>query len=90
VRAAEIDAAERIAAARAARDRRLSTAIAEAERVDAERARDERSAHDQELSAIETAHRGALASLADIADSRIDDLARWALARAIAITGESA
>jgi hypothetical protein len=90
VRAAEADAAARIAAARGARDRRLAVAIAEAERVDAERARGERAAHEQALSAIETTNRDALAALAGFPDSRIDDLARWALARAVGVTGESA
>lgn len=90
MRAAEADAAARIAAARAARDRRLADALAEAERVDAGRARGERAAHEQALAAIETATRDALAALTGFPDSRIDDLARWALARAVGDTGEAA
>ena len=88
MRAAETDAAARIAAARAARDQRLVDAIAGAARLDAERARAELAAHEQRLSAIQAAHRHALATVAGFPDSRIDELARWALARAIGVTGE--
>jgi hypothetical protein len=90
VRAAEAGAAARLAEARAVREQRLADAIAEAKRLNAERARSERAAHEQALWAIEAAHRDALASLANTPDRRIDDLAQWALARAVGATGESA
>lgn len=90
VRAAEVDAATRIAAARAAREERLAAASTGSARADAERARVERAAHEQALLTIEADHRDALAAITDIPDSRIDDLARWVVAQAIGVRGEPA
>jgi hypothetical protein len=90
VRAAEADRASRIASARAAREQRLAASSSEAARADAERARAERAAHDQALAALETAHRDALAGITDLPDSRIDQLARWAVSRVIGLNGEPA
>jgi hypothetical protein len=90
VRAAREDAARRIASARAAMEQRLLEAREAAERADAEGARAERVSHEETLSAVEAAHRGALAAIASLSDERVDELARWAVARAIGDTGEPA
>jgi hypothetical protein len=89
VRAAKDDAGRRIAAARAAAEHRLTAAREAAESADAERARAERLIHEEALMTIDTRHRATLAAFANIPDSRIDELARLALAHAIAGTGGS-
>jgi vacuolar-type H+-ATPase subunit H len=90
VRAARGDAGRRIAEARAARDLRLEAAREEAERAAAEQARLERAAHEKALAVIDAAHRAAIAAITHVSDSRVDELARWALSQAIASTGEPA
>ena len=90
VRAAKEDAVRRITAARGAREHRLTAAREAAQRDDAERARMERAVHDEALSAIETAHQAALAAIAGLSDTRVDELARRALVQAIGGTGEPA
>ena len=89
VRTANDAAAERIAAARAAGEQRVIAAREAAERADAERARVERLSHEEALLTIAARHRATLAAIADIPDSRIDELARLALAHAIAGSGDS-
>jgi hypothetical protein len=89
VRAAKDDAARRISAARATGEQRLIAAREAAERVDAERASVERLTHEEALLALDTRHRAALAVIANVPDSQIDELARRALASAIAGSGES-
>jgi hypothetical protein len=88
VRTAKDDAARRIAQAHATRERRLAASQDEAARADADRAVAERALHEQALSAIHGAHRASLAAITGISDQRVDELARWLLARAIARTGE--
>ena len=88
VRNATEQAAYRIAEARAASERRLAAAEDEAARADAERARAEHAAHNDALSAIRNAHQASMAAIT-ISDERVDELARWALARVIG-TGEPA
>ena len=90
VRAAKDDAARRIVAARAAGEQRRSAAREAADRADAEQARAERVAHIEALSAIEAAHRAALATLTGLSDQRVDELARWAIGQVIDGSGESA
>jgi hypothetical protein len=90
VRTAKDDAARRIAQARATRERRLAASQDEAARADADRALAERALHEQALSAIQSAHLASLAAITGISDQRVDELARWLLARAIARTGEPA
>ena len=90
VRAAKEDAARTIVAARAASDHRLVAAREAAERADAAQARSDRAVHEEALSAIDTAHQAALAAITNLSDRRVDEMARWALARAIAGTGEPA
>jgi hypothetical protein len=41
------------------------------------------------LSAIEAAHRAALAALTELSDLRVDELARWAIGQVIDGSGES-
>jgi hypothetical protein len=88
VRAAREAADRRIAAAREDSERRIEAARTAAAQADAERARAEARTHQAALAAIEAAHRATLASLDDLSDDRVDELARWALAQAIA-TGET-
>jgi vacuolar-type H+-ATPase subunit H len=90
VRSAKEQAARRVAAARTAQEQRLAAARAAAEQADTERARAERVAHEQALEAIATAHRATLAVVIRISGARVDELARWALVQAIAISGELA
>lgn len=90
VRAAKEDAAGRIAAARAASDHRRAAARDAEERADAERARAERVVHERALSAIDTANQAALAAITSLPDTRVDELARWALLQAIGGTGDPA
>jgi hypothetical protein len=89
VRAARDDAARRIIAARAACEQRLAAAREAADRADAEQARAERVTHIEALTAIEAAHRGALAALTELSDLRVDELARWAIGQVIDGSGES-
>lgn len=79
VRAAEEDAASRIAGARTASGQRLATARQAAEQTNSARAREERAAHEAALAAIGTTHRAAVAAMTDISDRQVDELARWAL-----------
>ncbi len=88
VRAAHDTAAQRIAAARTAGEQRVIAAREAAERADAERARAERLSHDEALVAIAARHRATLAAIVGVPDSRIDELARQALAHAIAGSGD--
>jgi hypothetical protein len=89
VHAAEQDAAERVAAARAAREERLASARDHAERADREAERLERAAHDAALAAVLAAHTDALAALRGLPESQVDELARWAISQAIAGAGEA-
>ena len=90
VREAKEDAARRVAAAREAGERLQSVGPEAAERADDERARAERVAHEEALMAIDTAQRAARAAITSVSDTRVDELARWALTRAIGVTGEPA
>ena len=90
VRAAEKRAAERIAAARETRDRRLVEAHAAAAQANATRSREERMAHEQALAAIERENQVALAALAGLPDERLEALARWALDQIIGARGDAA
>ena len=90
VRAAREDAANRVTAARAASELRLAAAREASERADSEQARAERLIHEAALSEIEAAHQNALATISRLADSRVDELARWAVGEAIARTGDPA
>ena len=89
VRTARADAGRRIAAARAASDERLAAAREAAKRADAERADAERVSHAAALAAMQTSHRSTLASITAMADERVDELARWVVARAIGESGEA-
>jgi vacuolar-type H+-ATPase subunit H len=89
VRAAHEDAGRRITAARAVSDERLAAAREAAKRADAERAEAERASHAAALAALQTAHHAMLARITAIADDRVDDLARWAVAQAIGEGGEA-
>ena len=89
VRNAKDAAARRIAAARDASERRLIAARHEAEQADVERARAEQIAWETELAAVERNHRAAIEAITGFPESRVDALARWALARAIGGSGES-
>ena len=88
VRAAQADAGRRITAARAASDARLAAAREAARRDDAQRAEAERVSHAAALTAIQTVHRRAIAGITAMADERLDELARWAVAQAIGESGE--
>lgn len=90
VRAAEKRAADLIAAAREARDRRLVEAHAAAARTDAARSREERVAHEQALATIEREHQVALAAIAGLSDERVDELAAWALGEVSDASGDAA
>lgn len=90
VRAAKEDATRQIAAAHAACEHRLTAAREAAERANAEQARADRVVHEEALSAIDAAHQAALAAITGLSDSRVDELARWAIVQAIAGTGEPA
>jgi hypothetical protein len=90
VRAAEERAAQRIAAVREVRDRRLVEARDAAAHADATRSHEERVEHEQALAAIERDHQVALAALAGVSDVRIDELARWALDQVIGASGDVA
>jgi len=90
VRAAEADTSGRIVAARAASDERLAAAREAAKRADAERAEADLVSHAAALAAIQTAHQSTLARITAIADERVDELARWAVAQAIGESGEAA
>ena len=90
IRVATDDAARRVAAARDAGQRRLAAASEAAARADDDSARAERVAHDEALAAIEGAHRAALTAITQVSDVRLDELARWALHRAMGVSGEPA
>jgi hypothetical protein len=90
VRVAEAQAARRIAAAREARDRRLVEAHDAAAHADAARSREERTAHEQALAAIEREHLVIVAAINGLSDERIDELARWALDQVIGANGNGA
>ena len=89
VRDARDAAARRIADARAAGEEQLTAARAEAARADAERALAERADHEAALLAIRTASEAALMKIAGLPEERQNELARWAVAQAIAGTGEA-
>ena len=89
VRAAREDASRRIAAARAASEDRLAAAREAAKRTDVERVEAERNSHAAALAAIQTAHHATLARIAAIADERVDELARWAIAQATGEDGDA-
>jgi hypothetical protein len=84
VRTAKENAARRIAEARAVSEHRLAVSRGEAARADAQRARAERVVHEEALSAIHAAHQASLAAITNLFDKRVEELARWVLARAIA------
>ena len=88
VRAAGEDAARRIAAERADGDRRLAATHHDIERAVGEEARAELDALVAARAALAAVHRSRLAALTDLADGRIDDLARRALQRAIGAAGD--
>lgn len=90
VRAARDDAGRRIAAARAAGERRLTAAREAAERAAVVRGRTEQADHDAALLAIRAAHEAALAGIAGVPDERLNELARWVIARAIGAAGDTA
>jgi len=83
VRAAKQEASRRIAEATAAAEQRRAAAHQAAEARDAEQARADRVAHEQALEAIAAAHRQVLEAIDRTPDSRIDDLADWALVQAM-------
>lgn len=89
VRAADEDASRRIAAARAVSEERQAAAREAAKHADAERADAERVSHAAALVAIQTAHEATLARFTAMADQRVDELARWAVAQAIDERGEA-
>jgi hypothetical protein len=74
----------------AAGERRLTAAREAAERADADRARTEQADHEAALLAIRAAHEAALAGIAGVPDERLNELARWAIARAVGAAGEPA
>jgi hypothetical protein len=88
VQAARDDARRLIVDAQARCERRVAEARDDAERADTERARTEAIAHEQALSDIDATNRAVLADIARISDEHIDQLARWALAQAIAEEGD--
>jgi hypothetical protein len=88
VQAAGEDAARRIATERAEGDRRLAAARDNTERAVNEEARAEHDAHVAARAALAAARRTTLAALTDLADDRINDLARRALQRAIGVAGD--
>ncbi len=90
VRAAEARAAQQIATAREARDRRLVEARTAAAQADAARSREERVTHEQALAAIESGHQAARAALVGLSDERIEELARWAVDQIIGPDGDGA
>jgi vacuolar-type H+-ATPase subunit H len=90
VRAAQDDAARRIAAARAEGERRVKEAREAAERADADRALAECADHEAALSAIRAAHEAALVEIATLPDDRVNELASWSVAQAIGGSGEPA
>jgi hypothetical protein len=83
VRAAAEEAARRVEAARAAGERQLAVARADAQRADDARSREERNALADSLAAIDLSHRRALDAIAGVTDERVDALARWALDQVI-------
>jgi vacuolar-type H+-ATPase subunit H len=90
VHAARDDAARRIREARAAGEHRLTAAREAAARADAEQARADRAFQAEALEAIDGAHRHALAAIARLSDSQVDELARWAIAQTLGRPGEPA
>ena len=90
VRVAREDADRRIAEARADQERRLTAARDTVTHADNERLDNERVAHAAALSAIETANQAALAAINGITETRVDELARWAVAQATGTGGEAA
>jgi hypothetical protein len=88
VQQAKEDASRLVAEARAASERRMSEARHAEERANAERARAEAIAHQETLAGVDAAGRAVLADLMRISDERINELARWALAKAITVEGD--
>lgn len=87
---AEARAARQIAAAREARERRLTEARDAAAQADAARSREERTAHEQALAVIERDHQKVVAALDGVSGEQIDALARWALDQIIGARGDAA
>ena len=90
VRVATEAAAQRVAAARQEGQRCVAAAQEAAARADVEQARADRIALDKALSAIDDAHRAALAAISQVSEARLDELARWVLHRAIGDRGDPA
>lgn len=88
VQQARDDASRLVAEARAASERRMSDARHDEERANAERARAEAIAHAETLAGIDAASRAVLADFTRISDERINEMARWALAKAITVEGD--
>jgi vacuolar-type H+-ATPase subunit H len=74
-------AAGRILEARAAGEQRIAAARDAAARADADLAREERINQEAALASIDAAHREAIAAITALADVRVDQLARWAIAQ---------
>ena len=90
VRAAHEDASRRLAAARALAEQRLAAAREAAKLADHTRAEAEQVSHAAALATIQMAHKATLARMAALAEPRVDELARWAVAQAIGGNGEVA
>jgi hypothetical protein len=81
IHAASEHAAGRILEAQAAGEQPIAAARDAAARAAADLAREERINHQAELAAIDAAHHEALAAITALADVRVDELARWAIAQ---------
>ena len=90
VRSAEADAARRIADARTHAERVQADARQQRTRDEEEQARADDAAHALALASIQHEHEAVLREIADVADARIDELARRALDRAIGGSGGAA
>jgi hypothetical protein len=84
VRSATEEAAQRVAAAMAAREAHMAAARREAERLDEQRVAADAATHAAALAAVARASAVAVAALRDVPAARVDALARWALQQAIA------
>ncbi|HUL73336.1 MAG TPA: hypothetical protein VLT86_09565 [Vicinamibacterales bacterium] len=88
VQSARDRAAAQIAEAQDERERRLASARDAIARTDAEQASADHAAHVDALAAIDARHRAALRVITELPDTRVDDLARLALLRAIETGGD--
>jgi hypothetical protein len=88
VQGARENAARRVTAERDRHQRRLAEAADAVARTDAAQARADHMAHLEALAAIDAANLAALAAITGLSDARIDELARRALARAVAPDGD--